>query len=121
MNGNLLNVVLVIVFAVGYFWYQQHRRKTGSASMPTRSENGTGLTYTVNDIEVVCSHCSGRIFDVRRILMNTSGMTFFNFDWANKEANAMVCWKCGHVEWFTEKPVAKPESTSEKVNEDKSV
>jgi len=32
--------------------------------------------------------------------MNTPGLTFFGVEWANKQAENLVCASCGHVLWF---------------------
>ena len=32
--------------------------------------------------------------------MNTSAMTFFGFDWADKKADNYICDRCGYVMWF---------------------
>ena len=57
-------------------------------------------TWVVADKPVRCSHCGWDRFWLRPTLMNTAGSTFFGFDWANREANALVCEKCTHIEWF---------------------
>lgn len=56
--------------------------------------------YDIAGKPVQCPHCANAIFVKRRILLNTRGATFFNFDWLNKEANVLTCTKCGRLEWF---------------------
>ena len=60
--------------------------------------------YNVAGIQVKCSHCGGVDFDDGYAMLNTAGLTFLGLDWANREANLMICTKCGHVEWFLEEP-----------------
>lgn len=47
-----------------------------------------------------CQVCRHNEFWTRQTLMNTVGLTFFNLDWANKEATNYVCSNCGYVMWF---------------------
>lgn len=54
--------------------------------------------------DVLCSHCGWDRMWLRPTLMNTSGATFFGFDWANKEANALVCERCTRIDWFFANP-----------------
>lgn len=45
----------------------------------------------------ICGHDQ---FWKRRTLLNTSILTFFGFDWANRESQNFVCGECGHILWF---------------------
>lgn len=51
-----------------------------------------------------CPHCNHDRFWTRTTLMNTRGVSFFGFDWANKVAQNYVCDQCGYVVWFLDKP-----------------
>lgn len=55
----------------------------------------------VNGFPLVCPHCRGRSFQHKRIMLNTKGMTFFDLDWLNKDADTFACTGCGRIEWFT--------------------
>lgn len=57
-------------------------------------------TYEVAGRQVVCPHCGGVEFDESQAQLNTAGMTFLGFDWANRSATVLVCRACGHIEWF---------------------
>lgn len=63
-----------------------------------------GLTddwhFEVAGIPVTCSHCGGDEFEKQEALLNTRALTLFDLDWANAEAAALVCRRCGHIEWF---------------------
>lgn len=61
-------------------------------------------TYTVEGKQVVCPHCGEREFESRKVLMNTRGATFFNFDWLNRGATALTCVNCSRIEWFQTEP-----------------
>lgn len=57
-------------------------------------------TYNVAGRQVACSHCGGTEFDRSEAQLNTAGMTFLGFDWANRSATVLICRSCGHLEWF---------------------
>jgi len=61
-------------------------------------------TYQIAGKQIQCSHCGQTDFESRRILLNTRGATFFNFDWMNRAATALTCRKCGRIEWFAAEP-----------------
>ena len=47
-----------------------------------------------------CPVCGHDQFWKRWTLMNTPGLTFFGVEWANRQAENLVCAACGHVLWF---------------------
>lgn len=57
-------------------------------------------TYQVCGKTFHCTVCDNDTFQHRRAQLNTALATFFNFDWANKSAECLVCTKCGYVHWF---------------------
>ncbi len=57
-------------------------------------------TYQVKGHHLKCVICGHDHFWTRTTLMNTSGASFFGFDWANKEADNYICDNCGYVHWF---------------------
>ena len=61
-------------------------------------------SYIAGGKQVQCSHCGHTSFENRRILLNTRGATFFNFDWLNKGATVLTCGKCSRLEWFSIEP-----------------
>ncbi|MFZ5496113.1 MAG: DNA-binding protein [Verrucomicrobiota bacterium] len=61
-------------------------------------------TYIAAGKPVQCPHCGHALFDTRKILLNTRGATFFNFDWLNRGATVLTCGKCGRLEWFAIEP-----------------
>ena len=56
--------------------------------------------YKIQGKKLVCPVCQSTKFWTRETLMNTSGMTFFGVEWANRKATNFVCDKCGYVYWF---------------------
>lgn len=56
--------------------------------------------YTAAGRQISCSVCGGTDFAVREVLLNTSGMSFFDLDWANKSAEGLVCTGCGFIQLF---------------------
>lgn len=47
-----------------------------------------------------CVVCQGDAFYSREIKLQTTGMTFFDLDWANESAEGVVCLACGYVHTF---------------------
>ncbi len=57
-------------------------------------------TYEINDRILRCHNCSHDTFWSRRAQLNTAVASFFNLDWANKEATCLVCSQCSYIHWF---------------------
>ncbi|MDO4290656.1 MAG: DNA-binding protein [Eggerthellaceae bacterium] len=57
-------------------------------------------TYEVAGKTVTCSHCGGQDFSRDSRQLNTTALTFFDLDWANRNATIYICKNCGHIEWF---------------------
>jgi len=55
---------------------------------------------TVRGKSLTCPVCGHGEFWKRQTLMNTPGMTFWGFDWANKQADNLICDSCGYIFWF---------------------
>jgi DNA-directed RNA polymerase subunit RPC12/RpoP len=66
----------------------RHRTSEGAASR------------TIKGKSLKCPVCGHKEFWKRRTLMNTPGMTFFGVEWANKQADNLVCDSCGYIFWF---------------------
>ena len=60
--------------------------------------------YSLHGKKITCQHCGGDQFFERNALLNTVGMTFFDLDWANRQAALLVCLSCRHIQWYLEKP-----------------
>ena len=60
--------------------------------------------YSIAGRRVRCPHCGNARFAPARALLNTSGLTFLNFDWADPSATILVCSECSRIEWFAQKP-----------------
>jgi predicted nucleic-acid-binding Zn-ribbon protein len=50
--------------------------------------------------EFRCLVCGGTKFRQREIKMNTTGMSLFNLDFANRSAVGVICTACGFVHMF---------------------
>ena len=61
-------------------------------------------SYSIMGKKIICPLCENDIFVMRDILLNTPGMTFFGFDWANRTAVTLSCMRCGKIEWFMQTP-----------------
>lgn len=62
------------------------------------------MKYRVGDREITCPCCGHNTFDMDYRQLNTSTATFFNLDWANKNATILICHYCTHIAWFMEEP-----------------
>jgi hypothetical protein len=57
-------------------------------------------TYKVKGHELKCPICSNKFFRTKQVLLNTAVMSFFNLDWANRNATCFVCSDCTNMLWF---------------------
>ena len=57
-------------------------------------------SFRVGGKKLVCAHCENDSFFKKNISMNTAFSALTETQWANKEASALVCAKCAHIEWF---------------------
>ena len=73
------------------------------AAKATTDSLGPGQ-YAVDAKKVTCPHCGNQEFSEGSAQLNTAGMTFIGFDWANKSAHTLLCSKCGRIEWFMQNP-----------------
>ena len=60
--------------------------------------------YSVNGVNVKCTHCGDQHFDTGEAQLNTAGLTFINLDWANRSASVLICKKCSFIMWFLKEP-----------------
>lgn len=61
-------------------------------------------TYRNMGKKITCPNCGNDKYEVRDVLLNTTAMTFFGFDWANRTASAMICTQCSRIEWYFNLP-----------------
>ena len=55
------------------------------------------IEVQVGERSLACTLCGCKQFHERNSLLNTRTATFFNFDWANKEAANYICVQCGDI------------------------
>ena len=55
---------------------------------------------SIKGIDLKCPVCNNDQFRTKQILLNTSAMSFFNLDWANRNASCFICSNCTHIMWF---------------------
>jgi len=67
-------------------------------------EGADGHGYEAAGRPVRCSHCGGATFRAREALLNTTGLTALNMDWANTSGTALVCDRCTLIHWFVRAP-----------------
>ncbi|MFC0861529.1 hypothetical protein ACFHYQ_04375 [Sphaerimonospora cavernae] len=53
-----------------------------------------------NGQELSCDTCGHQIFEQHNWKLQTTGMTFMNLDWANRDAVCFVCTACRRIHWF---------------------
>lgn len=61
------------------------------------------IQYQLDGKDLKCIMCGHDKFWTRKTLMNTKFFTFWELDWANREADNYVCGRCGYVHWFLKK------------------
>ena len=54
----------------------------------------------IHDKTLICPVCGHEEFWKRKTLMNTPGLTFMGVEWANKQAENLICDACGYIYWF---------------------
>ena len=54
--------------------------------------------------QVVCPHCGSDRFEEGRVLLNSTVLTLFDLDWADRNATILSCRKCSRIEWFARRP-----------------
>ena len=64
--------------------------------------------WIINGKEIRCPHCLQNLFYMRKALLNTPGMTFFDLDAFNKNAYILKCQTCSMILWFNKKPTVNP-------------
>ncbi|MGI5491379.1 hypothetical protein [Microtetraspora malaysiensis] len=50
--------------------------------------------------QLTCDTCDGAVFEQHHWKLQTTGMTFMNLDWANRDAACFVCVACRRIHWF---------------------
>jgi len=63
---------------------------------------GEGKEYDVKGYKLNCPVCGNKNFLTRTSLLNTRGLTFLKWDWANRSADNYICDKCGYIMWFVQ-------------------
>ena len=63
-------------------------------------------SYSIAGKKIVCPNCGSDKFQMRDVLLNTSAMSFFGLDWANRSASALICTGCTRIEWYLDKPLS---------------
>jgi hypothetical protein len=62
--------------------------------------NATLVTIGAGRMPFACNICRGNLFTAREVKINTTGAELFNFGWANRSANGLVCARCGYLHQF---------------------
>gem|GEM_PF-909242 len=61
---------------------------------------GEPQSYEAGGLEIFCPHCKHNKFYHQYKLLNTAGLTFFNLDFANRQAHTLTCARCGYIQWY---------------------
>ena len=64
------------------------------------SQSSVLVTVGPERAPLLCLACRGQLFSRREIKLNTTGMEFFNLEWANRSGTALVCDRCTFVHTF---------------------
>lgn len=65
-------------------------------------------SYSAAGIRVACTHCKGELFQEQEALLNKTSSTFLDLDWLDKSGTALICEKCGLIQWYAKKPERDP-------------
>ena len=60
--------------------------------------------------QVECPHCENILFHKKKASLNTALSSMTKTEWTDREATALVCANCSHVEWFYDNLRADPEA-----------
>lgn len=110
-NGLFVNVVSDTYINRGYASIRQEDMerlniREGDAIIlryhRNKGKKGKGVAKEVEikGNRLKCIICGNDLFWSRKTLLNTRGLSFFDFDWANKNAKNYICSICGHIYWF---------------------
>lgn len=72
------------------------------------SKNFEPARYSAAGIRVACTHCKGELFREQEALLNKTSSTFLDLDWLDKSGTALICEKCGLIQWYAKKPERDP-------------
>jgi hypothetical protein len=98
--------------AVEYAASTDKAEETVVDGLPEAGEAGIGAAvdatesgnYYAAGKKIICPHCQHDRFESKVVLLNTRGLTFFNLDWMNAAATALLCSNCGLIQWFGVSP-----------------
>ncbi|MBC2888098.1 hypothetical protein H7313_01860 [Gordonibacter massiliensis] len=77
---------------------------------------GLGSMRRAAGRRAACSHCGSTEFDESQAQLNTAGLTFLDFDWANRSATVPACRQCGHIERFLSRITGFPPERKKRRN-----
>lgn len=60
--------------------------------------------YRAAGAKIVCPHCKNDVFKPREAMLNKASSTVFGIDWLDESGVALVCTKCGLIQWFLSEP-----------------
>ena len=76
-------------------------RIKGEELLRQQEEGQSGQKYASEaGLQITCLHCQHERFELSKALLNTRGLTFFDLDWLNADANTLICKRCGFIHWF---------------------
>jgi hypothetical protein len=55
---------------------------------------------TIGTRSFLCMFCQGDRFWYRPVKMNTTGMEYLGWGWANQSSHGLICAACGYVHEF---------------------
>lgn len=65
------------------------------------------MQYEAGGTTIHCPCCQNDTFEKDYRQLNTKGATFFNLDWANRDATILICKQCYYISWFMYEPDEK--------------
>ena len=111
--GDVANLILAAVVLLAIYFlvvfilsFRQGMARAGTAE--SALIKGSDGSYTSASKAVRCPHCSNDSFSERQSQLNTWFLSMISLEWMNRDATALICRKCGHVMWFSQKPTKAP-------------
>lgn len=65
-----------------------------------RAVAGDYCLASVKDRAVTCLECGHTVFRRREVKLNSTGVSFFGYEWANESVAGLICAECGFVHHF---------------------
>lgn len=69
----------------------------------SKAENAVSGSYCLASVKnraLTCLVCGHTVFRRREVKLNSTGVSFFGYEWANESVAGLICAECGFVHHF---------------------